>query len=105
MADMAQTVDLDSTIALFQNGLTSIPPEAAIRNIEAWQEQLQGTEVAETLGELKLALDNGTGGSSIGDILTDLGSQTSAAAGSAPSSQASKLEQLGQLITQAASSL
>ncbi len=105
MADMTQTVDLDSTIAALQSGLTSIPPEAAISNIEAWQQQLQGTKIAETLGELKMALDNGTGGSSIGQILTDLGSQTAAAAGSASGGQASKLEQLGQLLTQAGSSI
>lgn len=101
MADRTQTVDVDSTIALLQGDLTAIPPEVAISTIEAWQQQLQGTEIAETLGELKLALDNGTGGSSMGDLLTDLGSQTSTAASSAPENQVSRLQRLGQLLTQA----
>ncbi|MGV0024948.1 hypothetical protein [Phormidesmis priestleyi] len=104
MADSTQTVDLDSTIAALQGGLTSLPPEAAVGAIESWQQQLQGTEIAETLGQLKQALTAG-GGSSIGSLLADLGSQTSAAAGSASGDAASKLQQLGQLLAQAGSSI
>ncbi|KAM3090136.1 hypothetical protein ACKFKG_30715 [Phormidesmis sp. 146-35] len=104
MADSTQTVDLDSTIAALQGGLTSLPPEAAVGAIESWQQQLQGTEIAETLGELKQALTAG-GGASISEILADLGSQTSSAAGSASGDAASKLQQLGQLLSQAGSSI
>jgi ABC-type transporter Mla subunit MlaD len=106
MADMTQTVDLDSTIAALQSGITSLPPEAAIGAIESWQQQLQGTEIAETLGELKLALEGGgKSGAAIGEIIADLGSQTASAASTASGDAASKLEQLGQLLSQAGSSL
>ncbi len=106
MADMTQTVDLDSTIAALQSGITSLPPEAAISAIESWQSQLQGTEIAETLGELKMALDgSSTSNSSISEILSDLGTQTASAGGTASGDAASKLQQLGQLLSQAGSSL
>ncbi len=105
MADMTQTVDLDSTIAALKSGITSLPPEAAIGAIESWQSELQGTEIAETLGELKMALDGGAGSSSLGEILSDLGAQTAAAAGTASGDTMSKLQQLSQLLSQAGSSL
>ncbi len=106
MADMTQTVDLDSTIAALQSGITSLPPEAAISAIESWQSQLQGTEIAETLGELKMALDGGSSSSTpVSEILSDLGSQTTAAAGTVTGDAMSKLQQLGQLLSQAGSSL
>ncbi|MCY7276080.1 MAG: hypothetical protein LH702_20655 [Phormidesmis sp. CAN_BIN44] len=106
MADMTKTVDLDSTIAALQGGITSLPPEAAVSAIESWQSQLQGTEIAETLGELKMALEgSGTGSSSLGEILSDLGSQTTTSAGTATGGAMSKLQQLGQLLSKAGSSL
>ena len=105
MADMTQTVDLDSTIAALQSGLTSVPPEAAVSVIESWQSQLEGTEIAETLGELKTALSGGSGSTSIGEILSDLGAQTAAAASTTSGEPMSKLQQLGQLLSQAGSSL
>ncbi|MCY7273191.1 MAG: hypothetical protein LH702_05465 [Phormidesmis sp. CAN_BIN44] len=106
MADMTKTVDLDSTIAALQGGITSLPPEAAVSAIESWQSQLQGTEIAETLSELKMALEgSGTGSSSIGEILSDLGSQTTTSAGTATGDAMSKLQQLGQLLSKAGSSL
>ncbi len=106
MADMTQSVDLDSTIAALQSGITSLPPEVAVSAIESWQSQLQGTEIAETLGQLKMALDgSGTGSSSLGQILSDLGSQTATAAGTTSGDAMSKLQQLGQLLSQAGSSL
>ncbi len=106
MADMTQTVDLDSTIAALQSGITSLPPEAVISTIESWQSQLQGTEIAETLGKLKMALEGkGMSGAAIGELLSDLGAQTAAAGGTASGDAMSKLQQLGQLLSQAGSSL
>ncbi len=106
MADMTQTADLDSTIAALKSGITSLPAEAAIGAIESWQSQLQGTEIAETLGQLKMALEGGgTGSSSISGLLSDLGSQTTTAAGTVTGDETSKLQQLGQLLAQAGSSL
>ena len=106
MADMTQSVDLDSTIAALKSGITSLRPEAAVSTIESWQSQLQGTEIAETLGQLKIALSGGgTTGPAIGKILSDLGSQTATSAGTTSGDAMSKLKQLGQLLSQAGSSL
>lgn len=101
MANTTQSANLDQTIALLQSGLVSIDPEAAIANIEAWQAQLQGTELAETLGELKLAIDGGTRSGEVGTILSQLGKQAAAAAGSEQGDSASKLQQLGQILSTA----
>ncbi len=105
---MAQTADLNSTISALQGGLTSLPPEAALANIESWQEQLKGAapEVASALGELKTALSSGNAsGQSIAQVLKKLGTQTSDAGKSAGGDAGSQLQQLGQMLTQAASSL
>ena len=105
---MAQTADLNSTISALQGGLTSLPPEAALANIESWQQQLQGAapEVASALGELKTALSSGNAsGQSIAQVLKKLGTQASDAGKSAGGDAGSQLQQLGQMLTQAASSL
>lgn len=102
------TADLDSTISALQGGLTSIPPETAVANIESWQQQVQDAapELASALGELKTAL---TGGSAtpaaLGQLLSKIGSQTSAAGASAGGEAGSKLQQLGTMLSQTGSSL
>lgn len=102
---MGQTADLDSTISALQGGLTSLPPEAAVSNIESWQQQLQGTEIATTLEQLKTALTSGGAtGQSVGQLLTQLGTQTASSASNGGDA-ASKLQQLAQMLTQAGSSL
>ena len=100
MADKTQTVDLDSTIALLQGQLSTIDPEDAIQVIEAWQKQLKGTDIAETLGELKLAIDGGIRSGEISSIMRDLGTQTNLTAGSQSGEVSSKLEQLAQILSQ-----
>lgn len=106
-----QTADLDATISALQGGLTSLPPEAAVSNLDSWQQQLQGTPGAEPiasgLAELKTALSNGgASGQSVAALLTELGTQTASASTNATDSAiASKLQQLGQMLTQAGSSL
>lgn len=100
----AQNVDLDTTISALQQGLTSIPPEQAIAVIDSWQQQLQGNDIAEDLGELKTALTNGDT-TSIAKILSDLGEDTTQAASSASGDVATKVKQLGQLLSQAGNSL
>ena len=105
---MAQTADLNSTISALQGGLTSLPPEAALANIESWQQQVQGAapEVASALGELKTALSSGNAsGQSIAQVLKKLGTQASDAGKSAGGDAGSQLQQLGQMLTQAAGSL
>lgn len=104
MADSIRTIDVDTTIAALQQGLTSIPVEQAIAVIESWQQQLQGTDLAEDLGDLKAALSKGDA-SSISQILSDLGEDTSEAAADATGDVAVKVEQLGELLTQAGRSL
>ncbi|HEY9845208.1 MAG TPA: hypothetical protein V6D03_03335 [Candidatus Caenarcaniphilales bacterium] len=101
-----QIADLDSTISALQGGLTSVPPEAAISNIESWQQQLQGTEIASALEQLKTALTSGNAsGQSVGQLLAQLGKQTADSASGASGDAANKLQQLGQILTQAGSSL
>ncbi|GAP94374.1 hypothetical protein [Leptolyngbya sp. NIES-2104] len=104
MADSVRTVDVDTTIAALQQGLTSIPVEQAIAVIESWQQQLQGTDLAEDLGDLKAALTQGDA-SAISQILTDLGEDTSEAAADATGDVAVKVEQLGELLSQAGQSI
>lgn len=104
MADSIRTIDVDTTIAALQQGLTSIPVEQAIAVIESWQQQLQGTDLAEDLGDLKAALTSGDV-ASISQILSDLGEDTSEAAADATGDVAVKVEQLGELLTQAGQSL
>lgn len=95
MADQSlQAMDLDATIAALQQGVTSIPIDEAIAIIETWQSQLQGHDLAEDLGELKAALQNGELGS-ISDILVDIGEDTIGTASAAPSDASSKLQQIG----------
>jgi hypothetical protein len=96
--------DLDSTIAALQGELVALPPETALGAIDHWQQQLQGTEFANLLGDLKSALTSANN-ASIAQILTTLGSQTTASAGSVNGTVAEKLLVLGQLLTQAGISL
>lgn len=104
MADSVRSVDVDTTIAALQQGLTAIPVEQAIAVIESWQQQLQGTDLAEDLGDLKAALSQGDAGA-ISQILIDLGEDTSEAAADATGDVAVKVEQLGELLSQAGESL
>lgn len=99
MADTAQTANMNDTIALLQSGLVSIDPEAAVANIESWQEQLKGTPFAETLGELKFAIDGGIRSGEIGSILSDLAKQVNHAAQSQEGEVATQLQQLAQVLS------
>ena len=75
--------DLNGTISALKGGLTSIPAEAAVSNIESWEKDLKDA-----------APD------SLKQLLTSLGEKTSSAgAGNA------QAEELGSLLKQAGSSL
>ncbi|NDJ16241.1 hypothetical protein [Myxacorys almedinensis] len=104
MADSTRTIDVDNTIAVLQQGLTSIPEGDAIAIIESWQQQLEGSDLAEDLGELKQALQSGNS-SAIAQIMVDLGEDTSESAASATGDIAIKVEQLGEMLSQAGQSL
>ena len=105
---MSATSDLDATISALQGGLTSIPPEAAVSNIESWQGQLQeaAPEIANLLGELKTALMTGSvTPESLSELLTDLGVETATVGESAGGEAGAKVEELGAMLSQAGASL
>jgi hypothetical protein len=104
MADSTRTIDIDTTIAALQQGLTVIPVNEAIAVIESWRQQLQGTDLAEDLGELKQALEEGDT-DLLSQLLVDIGEDTSESAASATGDTALKVEQLGELLSQAGQSL
>ncbi len=102
---MAQA-DVNTTIAALQKGLTAIPTDQAVSVIDSWQQQLQGSKLADDLGELKAALSGtSSNGKSLAEILTDIGQGTTEAAKTADPSAAATVKQLGELLSQAASSL
>lgn len=103
MANQAQSANLDTTIAALQKDPTTIPANDAITIIENWQQQLQGHDIAEDLGELKEALQSGDA-EAISEILTDLGEDTSGVASDLPADVAAKVQQLGALLLQAGQS-
>lgn len=105
VADEAVTAQgtLDAVTAA--GGLTQLPAEAAVDNIDAWIAQLTGVEGAEAvvagLETLKgqLTADE-LDGAAIGGTLSELGAGTTAAAG-----DDTALQQLGQALSDAGASL
>lgn len=104
MASAKQTADLDGTISALQGDITSLPTETVLAVIDSWQQQLQGNDIAEDLGELKDALTNGDK-ESISRILIDLGEDTKGAASDATGDVATKVKQLGELLAKAGKSI
>jgi hypothetical protein len=103
MASKKTTADLDKTISILQEDLTSVPAEEAIAIIENWQKQLAGTDIAEELDELKSILaDGGDDSEVLSSLLADLGEDTIAMADSDDINEdvATKIEQLGELLSQ-----
>ena len=98
---------VQGTIDALKGGLTSVPADAAVANIEGWQAQLEGSDnaavqaIAAELGQLKTALQaDSIDGTQVGQLLCDLGQKTTAAAGGD-----SGLTELGTLLTQAGNNL
>ena len=95
--------DLNGTISALKSGITSIPADAAVSNIESWEKELKDAapEIASALGQLKSALLNGSATpDSLSQLLKSLGEQTSSAgAGNA------QAEELGSLLKKEGSSL
>ena len=102
-----ETPTVDETIAALEGGVTSIPLDAALANIEGWQATLEASDdtavqaLGAQLGELATALQAETiDAAEVSGLLTSLGEGTvAAAAGDA------QLESLGNLLMQAGSSL
>jgi ABC-type transporter Mla subunit MlaD len=105
----SSTAELDQTISALQGGLISVPPATALSVIDSFERQVQDlgkNEIAIHLSALKQLLRSGNATSpDIGKVLTQLGEQTTLAASSADTNVSSKLQQLGQLLTQAGNSL
>ena len=104
---------VEGTISALQGGLTSIPADAAVANIQGWQTQLQGSNdpvvqgIATQLGELSTALQADTLDSAkVADLLSGLGTDTVSASESATDAQLkAQLINLGNLLLSAGSSL
>ncbi len=95
--------DLNGTISALKGGLTSIPAEAAVSNIESWEKDLKDAapEIATLLGQLKTALKNGSATpESLSKLLGSLAEKTSSAAAGSK-----EVEELGSLLKKAGSSL
>ena len=106
----SSSTELDSAIATLQEGLlTSVPPTKALSLIDSFQQQAQNlgnSEIGNNLSALKQLLTSGSAtGSDIGQVLVQLGSQTTSTASGADASISSQLQQLGQLLNEAGNSL
>ena len=106
-AGAAGGVTAQATLDAAQNagGLTSLAPTAAVSNIDSWISRLDGVPAAApvvaNLRTLKSQLQASTlDGMAIGMTLSELGEQTTAAAGGDAS-----LRQLGQALSQAGQAL
>jgi dihydroxyacetone kinase DhaKLM complex PTS-EIIA-like component DhaM len=102
MAQSAQGVDLDATIAaLQQEPTTSIPMADAIAMIDGWKQQLEGEDIAADLDELRQALESGDRDDIVA-VLADLGEYTSEIAVDLPAEVSEKVAQIGMLLSQMA---
>ena len=105
----ATTPTVEETNAALEGGVTNIPLDAALANIEGWQETLEASDdtalqaIGAQLGELATALQADTiDGEEVSGLLSSLGESTTAAAEGAGDDQ---LAELGALLTQTGSSL
>jgi hypothetical protein len=105
----SSSTELDDAIATLQEELTFVPPTKALSLIDSFQQQAQNlgkSEIASNLSALKQLLTSGSAtGSDIGQVLVQLGSQTTSTASGADASISSQLQQLGQLLNEAGNSL
>lgn len=105
----SSSTELDDAIATLQEELTFVPPTKALSLIDSFQQQAQNlgnSEIGNNLSALKELLTSGSAtGSDIGQVLVQLGSQTTSTASGADASISSQLQQLGQLLNEAGNSL
>lgn len=108
---------VQTTISLLRQGVTAIPVNQAVRNINSWEQRLQQVQVegqaqqtvsniTDNLGHLKSELQaDQIDGQAVGNLLTQLGEQTSQAAQAASGQTVQQLQQLGQVLTQSGNRL
>ena len=106
----APAVDVQGTIDALDGGILDLAPSAALDNINGWIAQLDGMDgaddVVEGLEELREALgDTPLDGDYIGEILSELGEETTEAAGTVTGAQRDGLMRLGELLSTAGGSL
>lgn len=101
------TPTVEGTISALEGGLTSLPLEAALANIEGWQTTLEASDettvqnLGVQLGELATALQADTiDATEVSRLLLSLGEGTSAVAAGDE-----QLARLGTLLSQAGGSL
>ncbi len=106
-ADVPPTVE--STVELFDGGITEVPLDAALANIQGWEATLREadnpdlTAIADNLEQLATALQaDPVDGAEVADLLSQLGDQTRTAAEGADVDEdtASQLSLLASLLTQ-----
>ncbi|MDX1420595.1 MAG: hypothetical protein R3181_11560 [Rubricoccaceae bacterium] len=103
------TVDVAGTISALQGGITALPMNAAIDNINGWIAQLEGAdfdgsdEMVEELTELRDELQaSPIDGAEVAESLTELGRMTSEVGADVGNAD---LEQLGNLLSTAGNQL
>ena len=103
---MALNADLDMTIALLEQDLSTIALEDVNAVLESWQQQLQGLEIANDLGELQDALRKQKSADAIANLLIELGGDTTSELLIETSEEtAAKVRQLADLLRQAGQNL
>ncbi|HEY9783587.1 MAG TPA: hypothetical protein V6D09_26050 [Leptolyngbyaceae cyanobacterium] len=102
--DMMQTLDLNTTISVLQQDISSISIDEAMALIDNWHQQLQGTDIAQKLIELKQILIGGNTGS-ISKMLVDIGENISVGAANSTDDVAANVQKLGNMLIQAGNSL
>ncbi len=104
MADMMQTLDLNTTISVFQQDISSISMDEAMALIDNWHQQMQGTDIGQKLIELKQILIGGNT-MSISKMLVDIGENISVGAANSTDDVAANVQKLGSMLVQAGNSL
>ncbi|AGY57275.1 hypothetical protein [Gloeobacter kilaueensis] len=96
---------LDTTLAAFQEKITSLTVGKATRNIEAWRKDLAEAgpdyePIAADLEKLEGILKSDeVDGKAVGKLLARLGKETKKVAAKIDSSTSEKLEKLSELLT------
>jgi hypothetical protein len=98
-----QPSSIDSVITLLHRDITTIPVDDAVMAITYWEQQLQGFDLSEDLGELKQAVSTNDR-TKIARILIDLGEDVAGIKGEAGAAE-SKVQELGELLIRVGKSI
>ena len=96
-----------ATAKLLERDLSKVDPEQAVKNIDAWEENLGKVEskgakaVLRDLEALKKALGGKPRAGTVEKLLAKLGEETTRLADEAPEAQQEKLRDIGRALTEA----